>query len=67
MTDAPDIVDVFIGTPMGTSDHCFVSCELRVEQSVPENNVRHTFFFSGIVPTGTKSTVQTGALHGAPF
>ena len=22
MTDAPDIVDVFDGTPLGTSDHC---------------------------------------------
>ena len=36
MTDAPDIVDVFVGTPLGISDHCFVSCVLRVEQSVPE-------------------------------
>ena len=39
LTDVPDIVDVFIGTPTGTSDHCFVSCVLRVEQSVPEYNV----------------------------
>ena len=36
MTDVPDIVDVFVGTPLGTSDRCFVSCVLRVEQSVPE-------------------------------
>ena len=36
MTDVPDIVDVFFGTPLGTSDHCFVSCVLRVEQSVQE-------------------------------
>ena len=36
MTDVPDIVDVVVGTPLGTSDHCFVSCVLRVEQSVPE-------------------------------
>ena len=35
MTDAPDIVVVFVGTPLGTFDHCFVSCVLRVEQSVP--------------------------------
>ena len=27
--------DVFVGTPLGTSDHCFVSCVLRVGQSVP--------------------------------
>ena len=35
MTDVPDIVDVFVGTPLGTSDHGFVSCVLRVEQSIP--------------------------------
>ena len=44
ITDVPDIADVFVGTPLGTSDHCFVSCELRVEQSVPEYNIRSTFF-----------------------
>ena len=44
MMDAPDIVDVFVGTPLGTSDHCFVNCMLWVEQSVPENNVRSTVF-----------------------
>ena len=44
MTDAPDIVDVVIGTPLGTSDHCFVSCVPRVEQSVPEYNVKSTVF-----------------------
>ena len=36
MTDVPDIVDVVVGTPPGTSDHCFVSCAFRVEQSVLE-------------------------------
>ena len=30
MTDGPVIVDVFRGTPLGTSDHCFVSCVIRV-------------------------------------
>ena len=44
MTNARDIVDVFVGTPLGTSDHCFVSCVLRVEQSVQEENVRSTAF-----------------------
>ena len=43
MTDASDI-DVAVGTPLGTSDHCFVSCVLRVEQSVPEYNVRSAVF-----------------------
>ena len=36
MTDVPDVVDVVVGTPLGTSDHCFVSCVLRVEKSVSE-------------------------------
>ena len=44
MTDVPDIVDVFVGTPLGTSEHCFVSCVLRVEQSVPEYNIRSSVF-----------------------
>ena len=43
MTDVLDI-DVFVGPPLGTSDHCFVSCVLRVEQSVPECNIRSTSF-----------------------
>ena len=33
MTDAPGIVDVFIGTPLRTSEQSFVSCVLWVEQS----------------------------------
>ena len=44
MTDLSDIVDVVVGTPLGTSDHCFVSCVLRVEQCVLECNVRSIFF-----------------------
>ena len=44
MTDIPDKVDLVVGTQLGTSDHCFVSCVLRVEQSVPEYNVRSTVF-----------------------
>ena len=44
MTDVPDIVDVFVGTPRGTSDHCFVSWVLWVEQPVPEYNIRSTVF-----------------------
>ena len=38
-TDVLDIVDVFFGTP-GTSDQCFVSCVIRVKQSVSEYNIR---------------------------
>ena len=44
MTDAIDIVDVFVGTPLDTLDHCFISCVLCVEQSVPEYNVRSIDF-----------------------
>ena len=44
MTDVPDIVDVVVGTPHSTSDHCFVSCVLRAEQSVLEYNVRSIVF-----------------------
>ena len=42
MTDVTDIVDEVVGTELGTSDHCLVSCVLRVQQSVPEYNVRST-------------------------
>ena len=38
MTNGPDL-DVFVGTPLGTSNHCFVSYVLRVEKSVPEYNI----------------------------
>ena len=43
MTNVPEIVDVVVGTPLDTSDHCFVSCVLHVQQSVPED-VRSTVF-----------------------
>ena len=42
MSDAPDLVDVFIGIPLRTPDHCFISCVLQVEHSVPEYNIRST-------------------------
>ena len=44
MTDVTDIVVVVVGTPLGTSGHCYVSCVLRVEQAVLEHNVRSTLF-----------------------
>ena len=46
MTDLPVIVDEGVGTPLGISDHCFVSCFLRVEQSVLEYNVKSTVFLN---------------------
>ena len=46
LTDAPDIVDVFVGTPLGTSDHCFVCCLLHgvkvkssIVRSLPVENL----------------------------
>ena len=42
ITDVPNIVDAFVGIPLGTSDHCFVCCVLQVAQSVPEYNIRST-------------------------
>ena len=44
MISVHDIVDVVVGTLFGTSDHCFLSCVLRVEQSMPKFNVRSTVF-----------------------
>ena len=38
------IVDVFVNTPLGISDHCFVSCVLQDKQSVPECNIGSTVF-----------------------
>ena len=61
MTDVPDIVDAVVGTELGTSDHCLVSCVLRVQQSVPEYNVE-VLSFQCIIPTG-----RVEALYGAPF
>ena len=43
-TDVPDIVDEVLATPLGTSDHCFVSCVLRVEQSVRSTMSEVLFF-----------------------
>ena len=60
MTDAPDLVDVFVGTPLNTSDHCFVSCVLR--QTISEGPC-----FWSIIPTGKESAVQSGVEHGSPF
>ena len=40
MTDSPDVVDVSLGAPLGTSDDCFVNCELLVEKVIPEHNIR---------------------------
>ena len=70
MTDAPDIVYMFVGTPLGTSDYCVVSCVLCVEQPIPEYNVRSTYFLMhrtnwnsvrGAVSSFTWSTILKSA------
>ena len=66
MTDAPDTVDAFVGTPLGTSDHCFVSCVLPIEQSVRSTMSEVLSFWSNVL-TRAMSAVRSGALHGAPF
>ena len=44
MSAVADIVDVVVGTPLCTSDHCIVSSVVCVEQSVTEHNVRIRVF-----------------------
>ena len=44
MTDVPDITDVVVGTPLGTSDHCFVSFVLRVS-SLCRSTISEVLFF----------------------
>lgn len=39
MTDVPDIVYMSVGSLLGTSDHCFFSCELLVQQVIAEKNI----------------------------
>ena len=36
LTDSPGVVTARIGSPIGTSDHCFVSAVIKVDQSVPD-------------------------------
>ena len=57
MIDVPAIVDVVIGSPLGTSDHCFLCNVLRVEESVLEYNVRSTVF--------RKYRTNSDSVHGA--
>ena len=42
MTNAPDILVVSVGSPFGSSDHCYVICVLPDEQAVSEDNVRNS-------------------------
>ena len=40
VVNVPDIKDVVIGTPHGTSDHCFISCVLRVGSNTMATNLQ---------------------------
>ena len=64
MTDVPDIVDVIIGTPLCTLDHCFISCGFHVEQSVLEYNVRSTVFLKHRTNRNSVGSAVK-SLHGA--
>ena len=36
LTDSPGVVTARIGSPIGTSDHCFVSAVIKLDQRVPD-------------------------------
>ena len=40
MTNVPDVVKIWVGSPIGSSDHSYVACRLLVEQSVQEHCIR---------------------------
>ena len=66
MTDAPDVVDVLLGTSLGTSDHCFVNSELLVEQAIPEHNNRRVVHLKHRI-TWTVFGMLSGVSRGSPF
>ena len=76
MTDVPDIVEVIVGTPLGTSDHGAGSYVPRVEQCLPEYNVKSTVFLKhrtnwdnvcGEIRRFTSSTTLKSADSLVPF
>ena len=57
---------MFVGTPLGTSDQCCAGCVLRVEQSIPEYNVKSTVFLKHC--TSLEQTLsQPGAARSDPL
>ena len=67
LTDAPDILDVSVGTPLATSDYCSVRCVLHVEQAIPEYNMSELLSEASYQLNRTVFAMQSGALHEAPF
>lgn len=49
ITEVPDVVDVSVGTPLGTSDHCCLNLHVTVNQSLPSYDVRRTVFLKNRV------------------
>jgi len=44
MTDVPDVINVFVGTPLGTSDHSYLELDVNVSQMLPTYDARRTVF-----------------------
>ena len=42
-TDVPAVVTSNVGSPVGTSDHTYVSAHIRTEQTVPEISSRKIY------------------------
>ena len=66
MTDSPDVVDMSLGTPLVTSDHCFVNCELLVEQVIPEHNIRRVVHLKHRI-NWDNVRMLSGVFRGTPF
>ena len=61
LTDVPNIVDISIGSLLGTSDRCLVRCELLGKQNILEHKVRHLVNLNNET-TQTVYMVQSEAL-----
>ena len=48
-TDAPDVVNVVVGAPLGTSDHSVTSIRLNLRQSVPSYTVTRDVYLKAQV------------------
>ena len=49
ITDDADVLDVLVGTLIGTSDHCSLHLAIQVPQGLSFYNVRRTVFVKGRV------------------
>jgi hypothetical protein len=44
MTDVPDVVNASVGTPLGTSDHCYLRLAVEVSQALPFHDVSRVVY-----------------------